>query len=164
MTVYVPGWVVSAGFGLIEISCIFVGTSALGFGSALVIGTFVAGERHHFSMRRRVCAGFAGIMMTIFTSPPELMSHHRASTLKRASPSESPDSNTMVGQPHIGREMGLKAVSASLEEPGPENVVPPTSFNLFSRGIPHRVSSICISSARVRCADSCFSDGISLII
>lgn len=164
VTVYVPGWVVVAGFRMIETSCIFVGTSALGFGFALVTGKFVAGERHHFSMRRRVCEGFTEIMRTIFTSPPELMSHHRASTLKRASPSESPDSNTMVGQPPIGREMGLKAVSASLEEPGPENVVPPTPFNLFSRGMPHCICFSCISSARVMCADSCLSEGISLII
>lgn len=75
-------------------------------------------------------------MRTIFTSPPELMSYHRASTLKRASPSESPDSNTMVGQPPIWREMGLKAVSASLEEPEPKNMVTPRPLNLISRGMP----------------------------
>lgn len=97
-----PGWIGLAGFRVIWISCIFVEASAFGFGFAIVTGKFLAGDRHHFSIKRLICAGFTEIMITVFTSPPELMSHHRASTLSRASPSKSPDSKTSVGQPAHG--------------------------------------------------------------
>lgn len=98
---WLGGWmVVLAAFRVTWISCIFVGTSALGFGFALVTGKFIA-------IRRLTSAGFTWMMRAIFTSPLELMSHHLASTLNRAIPLESPDSNTMVGQPALGRKRGV---------------------------------------------------------
>src|SRR6266516_1323424 len=98
VTAYVamlPGGVRIGGVWIIVSSCIFVAIGAL----ALVAGAAgVRGCKHHFSIHRLFCAGLIEMMITIFTSPPELLSHHSVSVLSLASDSESPASIISTGQ------------------------------------------------------------------
>lgn len=97
------------------------------------------------------------MMRAIFTSPLELMSHHLTSTLNRAIPLESPDSNTMVGQPALWRKRGFFFLGCIrlLGRTGAE-------ICSFLQQLPN--AHLSHSSARSRCAALWSTDGISLII
>src|SRR2546423_8086913 len=86
-TVYVgmpPGRRGIGGSWITVSSCVGVGTwrGGGGFGCALVVDLGVGGgAMHHCSICRLFRSRIILIRMTIFTSPPELASHHRASAL-----------------------------------------------------------------------------------
>jgi hypothetical protein len=144
------------GFWIISSSCNFVGTRAL----ALVTGAAgVRGCKHHFSISSLFVLRTIDMTMAIFTSPPELLSHHCASVLSLASVSETPASITSTGQssPRV-RHLGLYVESPSLEELDPWYVVLPQPHKLhFGRPITRSLSLI--SSASAICAVSCSTVG-----
>src|SRR5450755_1932117 len=113
MLEYVPGKGGIGGSWITVSSCIFVGARMMAlalvlvFESALVTGLGpVGGDMHHCSIRR-VFADLIEMTITIFTSPSELASHHRASLLKALSDLENPASKTSVGQSSFpGRHLG----------------------------------------------------------
>ena len=80
------------------------------------------------------------------------MSHHRASALERASPSENPDSNAYWAEDESEGCICLLGGAQDL------------LIIYFRAERPHCISFSCISSTRVMCADLCFSDGISSMI
>src|SRR5271156_2702325 len=115
----VPGGGGIGGFWMVVSSCMLIGTRGeLAFEDALVAGLGLVGrDIHHCSIRRLLSSGTIEMTMTMFTSLPELVSHHCASVLRPASDSESSASKTIVGQSTFrSRPLGLYVESPSLEE------------------------------------------------
>lgn len=81
------------------------------------------------------------IIMTIFTSPPELASHHRPSTLKPVSESGFKNERWSIDFFNSGKRGFLNAESRSLEELGTEYLEPPMGTNKLWSGMPILMSA-----------------------
>src|SRR2546423_1495303 len=93
-------------FETMVISCTFAGSCRMRllglllrlFGAVLGGSSLPLGACSHFSISSLDFSCCIGMIITIFTSPPDSVSHQLASNLRRRSDSDTPDSMTIVGQ------------------------------------------------------------------
>jgi hypothetical protein len=116
------------GFWIIVSSCIFIAIRTF----VLIVGAAnVRGCKHHFSITRLFAIRTIQMIITIFISSLELVSHQSASTFSLISVSETPVSTISTGQSSLRvQHLGLYVESPSLEELDLWYVILPQSHKL----------------------------------